>query len=133
MNMIEAINIVHADLNNGFLYPYYFRHDQPPVVSLKYCHPKELDIYFYVVPPLCTSRIFWTSFSKENGVIIERKNNRHVWYNNGDTFTIPKIDASNDRWFNFSVLHGLTKEIYQKYLEILKYAELLQDEKSNVW
>lgn len=133
MDMIEAINIVHADLSNGLIYPYYFRYDQPPVVSLKYCHPYELDMYLYVVPPISTSRIYWTSFSKDDGVIIERKNNRHVWYNDGNTFTIPKIDASNDRWFNFTVLHGLTRESYKKYLEILKHAELLQNEKSNVW
>lgn len=134
MDMIEAINIVHADLSNGLLYPYYFRHDLPPVISFKYNHPNDANISIHVLPNICTSRILWTSFSKDNGVIIERKNNRHVWYNNdGVTVTIPKIDASNDRWFNFTVLHGLTKESYQKYLEILKHAELLQNEKSNVW
>ncbi len=126
MNSIEAINIVHDNLTNGILHPYYFRYDHPPVVSFKYCHPSEPEKYIYVLPPMCTSRIVWTGFSKDDGVIIERKNNRHVWYNDGDTITIPKIDASNDKWFNFSVRCNLTKELYQKYLDILKHAEKLQ-------
>lgn len=133
MTFSEAIDIVHRNLTDGLICPFYFRTDTAPVASLKYENPNNKLEVISVLPNISVNRIVWSGYSKSTGVIIEHRSGTKWYYGTGKVVNVPKLDATNDSWFNFTVLHGLTKSTYQKYLEILKHAELLNDAESNVW
>lgn len=124
MNFETAVNLVHNDLTKGITFPYYFRYDAAPVQSLKYINPQDNTSIIWVLPDVCTSRIVWSEYNKSGGVVIVRKTGDH-WYVDGETKKIPKIDAAPDVWFNFSVQYNLTKDTYQKYLDIIDHSSVL--------
>lgn len=118
MNFSDAVNYCHDNISTYNVAPYFIHQPLDLIDVVLYYNKSSI----WILPSYFNTRIDYTFFDKNTGCIVHHRS-CDKWFIDGKTYTIPKINASTEKWFNFSLQHELTKDLYFKYLTLMNHVD----------